>query len=602
MKRIKFINSIALLGLLALGATSCEDWLTIYPQDKVVEEDFWEDRNDLDGVRYRAYTNMAGTLTKFVLWGDLRSDSYTQNNGLTGGLSTRDTYKKIIEAKPDTTMDIFDWGSVYTTINTCNKVLEKGEVVLANDAQFTRTEWNEMKAEMVALRAFNYFYLLRAFKDIPYTTTTVSSDQDVKIFSYTSQMDVLDSLIEDLESVKGRAKNRFSKKADTKGLMTNTAIYALMADIYLWRSAMREGRNPDSTWWRDDAEKVIEYSQKSIDALAYQEKQAQSNYGEERGNEYEDYGLSQNYGINNCNLIANPELTNHYNNKREQISVPSYSAIFGGSDDGSTGNSSESIFELQFSNSDKRSTGVFTSIWGYNNSSAQLLVSGNAIKQIYESESKMNMDSRTWYSANKYVKQLTTDLDEPACMKYLNCNFQYANNRITANPNPNTYAHWIFYRLTDVMLMQAEAYAVLGGKDNFNKCKAIVDAIHKRSTVGEEAAKSAGTDRNGYIKLVMNERQIELLGEGKRWFDLVRWAERRGGGINPDPREPQYMDGAQGVQDMVKEFLISTHSDLESTLKNRIKNRYGLYCPIFYKELQASNYQIEQNPVWNREK
>jgi len=42
MKRIKFISNIALVGLMALGATSCEDWLTIYPQNKVVEEQFWE--------------------------------------------------------------------------------------------------------------------------------------------------------------------------------------------------------------------------------------------------------------------------------------------------------------------------------------------------------------------------------------------------------------------------------------------------------------------------------------------------------------------------------------------------------------------------------
>lgn len=600
MKKTKFIQ-IALLGIIVLGAISCEDFLTIYPQDKVVEEQFWEDKNDLEGVRYRAYASMGGNLDKFVAWGDLRSDSYEQNISLTSGTSTRDLYRKIIEAQLDSTMTLYDWGSVYTTIIMCNKVLDKGELVLENDPQFTVTEWNELKAEVIALRAFNYFYLLRAFKDIPFTKVAISKDEDVQIYPLTNQLAVLDSLIEDVESIQGRAKNRFPKKNDTKGLMTNTAIYALLADMYLWRSALREGRNPDSIWWQDDAQKVIEYSQKSIDALARQEQASQANYGKEQRTETEDYDLATKYQINNCNLIANPDLTSNYNGKREQLSVPSYTAIFGGNSDDSNGNSTESIFEMQFSNSDKRSTGIYSSFWGYQESS-QLMVSEAAIKAIYENETKMKQDSRIWYSANTNVSAVTNALNQPACLKYLNCAFRYANSIVTATPNTWSYANWIFYRLTDVMLMQAEAYAVLGGKSNNDKCKAIVDAIHKRSTVGEEAAKLSGSKRDDYIRLVMNERQIELLGEGKRWFDLVRWAERRGGGTMDDPREPQYKDGSVGVHDMDSIFMGNTYSDLVPTLTRRMKNRYGLYSPIYYKEIQASKYQIEQNPVWNREK
>ena len=43
-----------LLGLAGLGMTSCTDFLTLYPLDKVVEENFWEDNNDVEGVRYGA--------------------------------------------------------------------------------------------------------------------------------------------------------------------------------------------------------------------------------------------------------------------------------------------------------------------------------------------------------------------------------------------------------------------------------------------------------------------------------------------------------------------------------------------------------------------
>ncbi|MCR5821231.1 MAG: RagB/SusD family nutrient uptake outer membrane protein [Bacteroidaceae bacterium] len=616
MNNIKYIFHIALAAFMTLSISSCNDWLTVYPQNKVVEEDFWEDKNDLNGVRYAAYTQMSNTISKFIVWGDLRSDSYEQNySTLTKGTGTRDIYSKIISAQLDSTMSQYDWGDVYKTINYCNKVLSHGEEVLANDAQFTRTEWKQIKAEITALRALNYFYLIRAFKDIPYSTQVINSDKEVQYFNYTNQLDVLDTLIQDVESVKGQARNRFADKIDTKGLITNTAIYAILADMYLWRSALREGRNADSVlvstdttaaamkWWEADAYKVIEYSQASIDALANQESLSSSTFGS-LTSKTNDYGLS-NSGIMNCNLIANEDLTRDFTNKSSLFNIDSYNAIF------TNGNSSESIFEFQYNNNiDNRKNDFLVTFWGIGNSS-QLLVSNNAIKKIYnDNETNMNQDSRTWHSATFNVSatlstQDKPELNSPACVKYYNCTFSYdtnSNGISVLEAQYDSYSNFIFYRLADVMLMQAEAYAVLGGTANNTKCKAIVNAIHKRSTVNEAAAYSPGTTREDYITLVMNERQIELLGEGKRWFDLVRYAERIGGGQAQDPRETQYMDGATGVQNMVHKFIINTFPKEESAIKTRIKNRYGLYSPIYYKELKANKYIIPQNPVWNREK
>jgi hypothetical protein len=115
--------------------------------------------------------------------------------------------------------------------------------------------------------------------------------------------------------------------------------------------------------------------------------------------------------------------------------------------------------------------------------------------------------------------------------------------------------------------------------------------------------KTTDNNKDACIKLVMNERLVELLGEGKRWFDLVRYAERIGGGYNDDPREPQYKDCAEGVKDMIETFMKNSYySQLYTTLISRTQNRYGLYCPIYYRERSANHYLIPQNPVWSREK
>jgi hypothetical protein len=174
--------------------------------------------------------------------------------------------------------------------------------------------------------------------------------------------------------------------------------------------------------------------------------------------------------------------------------------------------------------------------------------------------------------------------------------------------------------MTEVMLIKAEALACIGGTDNNNKCKNLVNAIHRRSYCDFKNYREVDTDitsgtygnapstGSDLVKLAMNERQIELIAEGKRWFDLVRYAERN---ANPakesaDEREStdeQFVgDGQEGVQKMVNDFLQNSVQKLATVLAHRFKNRYGLYCPIYYMEVKASEGKITQNPVWNKSK
>ena len=198
------IKMVLLLVIAAWTMSSCQDWLTIYPQNQIVEDNFWEDKNDLEGVRYAAYQQMCNTLSKLVLWGDLRADSYRlcKTDQSTDG--TPELYQEIREGRieRDSANSYFDWSGLYQTINYCNKVLQHGPEVLANDKQFTNAEWLQMKAEITGLRALNYFYLIRAFKDVPYSTKVVNNDTEVMYFGATNQLVVLDSLIvEDRKSV-----------------------------------------------------------------------------------------------------------------------------------------------------------------------------------------------------------------------------------------------------------------------------------------------------------------------------------------------------------------------------------------------------------------
>ncbi|MBQ7442980.1 MAG: RagB/SusD family nutrient uptake outer membrane protein [Bacteroidaceae bacterium] len=591
----------AMLGIAMLGATSCNDFLTIYPQDRVVEENFWEDKNDLEGVRYGAYKQMASTVKNLIIWGDIRSDAYYINPDYNSQMGDYYTYKKILDAELDSTMGFYDWGSVYTTINFCNKVLSHGEEVLAKDAQFTQTEWNQMKAEMTALRALNYFYLIRAFKDIPYSNQVINSDEDTHPFTTTRGIDVLDTLISDVRSVAGLGRNRFGGTygtLDTKGQMTNTAIYALLAEMYLWRSALREGHGYSTDSIGSDADSVIFYAQRSLDALALQTQQTASSQFDRSQEKTNDYGS----GLSNANLIQNEDMQNDFN-AQSSVWIPSYEAIF------LSGNSDESILELQFNSADQREFKTVNELYGHS-SVSELCTSDQAFTNASKTGTT---DTRLWYTCTKRTEDSGSqdELSDPFMLKWSRCSFLSDGSKVrTYHTSSYTYNNWIIYRMTDVMLMMAEAYAVKsehGGTKatDTKKCRDIVDAIHKRSQLDQTTGLSATTDNTEQkcIDLVMKERLLELTGEGKRWFDLVRYAERFAGGHNPDPLEPQYTDGADGVTLIVDNYLAKgAYSRKASVLKNRIKNRYGLYSPYYYMELRANKYLFNQNPVWNREK
>lgn len=640
MKTIKNIcQALCFVGLMA-SASSCTDWLTIYPQNRVVEENFWEDKNDLEGVRYGAYRQMASTVSKLALWGDLRSDSYQDNGAIQGDISTHNTYLEIISGMPDSSMTVFDWAGVYTTINYCNKVLQHGEEVLERDKQFTTGEWVQMRAEMTALRALNYFYLIRAFKDVPYTTKVVNKDSEVEAFPLTNQLAVLDSIIKDCERVKGQARNRFSNKPDSKGMITNCAIYAMLADMYLWRASLHEGRhgkkgtdivNGEEVTHNvdDDYNKAIEYADLCLQSLAYQNSE-----------ETNSAGLSASivetldYGLTHCDMIKNDF------DGAAQAMVPKLEAqrmIFGEK------NSRESIFELQYSVSDGLKNSIVNSLYGFSNGT-HLAVNKHALDACYdggvtgEGDNGGMWDSRLWvWCQNKLSTGNETSAQAQSyyyCMKYhyvedgLNMEGSSNNREIKSVKYTSTeYNNWIIYRMTDVMLIKAEALACLGNT-NLNKVKAICNAIHRRSYCNfRNSSKVPNTDAsvqnscgNAYgsskksknnvtlsegLVYVMNERQIEFLGEGKRWFDLVRMAERCSYAKNDpvDPREPGVPNGQTGMTAMVELFLGSgSNSSYATTLTNRFKNRYGMYCPIYYMEVKASNGAIEQNPVWNKSK
>ena len=605
MKTNKIFKAATLLAVMSIGMTSCNDWLTIPPQDYIVEENFWEDKNDLEGVRYGVYQNMRGHVDKFIIWGDLRSDAYKLKT-VAANSTAREDYRNIIQANIDTTWTYYDWSTIYNTIGYCNKVLSHGDQVLENDKQFTASEWRQMRAEMVTLRALNYFYLVRAFKSVPFTTKIVNSDTDVEYFPQLPALAVMDSLIQDVESVAGQARNRFVKKEETKGMITNAAIYALLSDMYLWRASLREGRSINDTtitpaMVAEDYQKCILNSELSVAKLQDQFDEERKSIG--RGENMDDF-----ITWSSAPQFAGKNITFMYKNdideaQRGVVNLKAYEEIFG------KGNSYESIFEIQFNKEDSKSNSYVNHFWGPYESS-QLVTTFSDDKKD---------DARHWFSAWRNIDDEAIAASDFYCLKWMKAKPIFGTPlaslevEIKVAVEEEPYNNWIVYRLSDVLLNNAEARACLvklgvDKAENKKVCSQILRMINRRWWVdvvnGGDVSNdvsiaqkydidyTTNTDES-YLKHVMDTRKIEFVAEGKRWFDLVRYTERKSAAD----------DSEDAMRTMYNEFMNSITG--YEMARNRCENLWGLYSPIYYMECKAyraGGYNINQNPVWNKSK
>lgn len=105
-------------------------------------------------------------------------------------------------------------------------------------------------------------------------------------------------------------------------------------------------------------------------------------------------------------------------------------------------------------------------------------------------------------------------------------------------------ANWILYRLTDVMLMKAEALVCMAPDDENDATAnkhlrdsllragySIVNTINRRSdcnTIHTDIDYTTYASKTQMLNLVYDERERELMFEGKRWYDLVRRSLRDG--------------------------------------------------------------------------
>lgn len=581
--------AIALLGGLSL--CSCDDFLTIYPTDKTIGEEFWQNKEQVNQAATGAYTAMisGSNIERFIMWGDYRSDIMRKTSSL-----VNTDLDNISNVNLYPSCGYNNWSSFYAVINTCNLVIKHAQDVIAIDPDFTEGDYESVKAQMLGLRALCHFYLVRAFRDIPYETTAYEKEDDIVYGGQLAPDSTLQLCINDLmEAEKGCYKYGVFNSDDWRsvGLLSKDAIHAILADIYLWRASM---------WTKTDKAKADEYYQACID-YADQVIASHKQYYEE--NIRDQSNTSQGTATSPYYLIDGQNA--YYN-------------IF------TQGNSRESIFELQFDGNSNSNYMVCKYFYKWENAVSTFgMVSGTTTvgaslgdsptpasssatpTALYQSENdyrfytnsyNVNDANQASFEVRKMVDNSAITFDIPNRKQ----GFTYVQSRTYDSYKQN----WIIYRITDVMLMKAEAQTQLAGSTDAKLKEAfdVIQAVNNRSIAINTDALVYTNNYDKQSKLEMlclQERGRELCYEGKRWFDLLRYSYRHMKGV--DPTKTLYQIDPNGslypsLDDEDNDFKTILNAKYSTNIL-KFKNEAFLYWPIQEREIK-NNKLLHQNPVW----
>jgi len=504
-----------LILTLALSC-SCNKYLTLYPQNGTIRQQFWQNKEQLQSAVIGIYSSLiqgapsttnsnanrqlAETMFK---WGELRADNVTTP---IAGSFVDDV--NLMNANILSTNTEVQWYAFYRTINLCNTVLKYGPDVISIDQTLTQAQLNSYMAEALTIRSMMYFYLVKTFGDVPLKLAPTSTDNDLVLLAKTPQADVIKQILADLTTASQSAVYNYDVNGVknipfNKGRVTQYTIAALQADIYLWT-----------------------------------------------------------YDYNDC-ITACDKIINSGQFGLVAGDSNFFNTVY------SNGNSTESIFELQYDGSTTQVNPFYqmfnTSLGGA--LAAQVNVRGTLFPvDVFNDH---NVDIRAAIAANGGTGAIAKWIGTP--------------NTTTILTAATSFRHWIIYRYAEILLFKAEAEAYVGkGADALQ----LVQKIQTRANAILDPTLSLPlpdvNDADAVSFYVLDERDREFIYEGKRWYDLVRYAKRN------FPTTLHILTDA---------IAVNASPSLQQLLISKFRDPNSLYLPIYYNEITLDP-NLVQNPYY----
>lgn len=537
---------------------------TVVPPDVIVIENYWKTKADVENVVSNAYRLMTDFefSSRLLAWSELRGD-----NVIKGDYAPTDI-RSILDVNLLPTNSYTSWGDFYEVINNCNIVLKYAPSVLALDSEYTEEEWNVHRGEMLTIRALCHFYLVRTFRDIPLLTEVMSNDSQNLYPSQVSPIVALDQILTDLyeAEILVMKSGGYPTNTENKGRVTSDAVRAIIADVLLWKAAFTQYESVGSDGLCDQYyTECIAYCDLIID------------------------GVNQRGNFDFSNDGKDYPMVYSFNDEPQSEGNKAYDVVFG------TQNSEESILELQYSNNYYNS--FIPYFYGREEGNDAIIVASDYLSQMSSSITEGLYCSTDIRRASFINVMYESDKNLPIT-KYTarthNGVFSKLHSQLTPvyreieviDGRPAINSNWIMYRITDILLMKAEALSYRADATSMDLENAfeIVSAVYYRSNrIDEVAAEnrlSFPQNAEDMRALVLVERQRELAFEGKRWYDLVRKALCDG-------------ETAPMLDLLVEHKYESNHK----AIRTKLSNISSLFFPICEREINI-NPNLKQNEAY----
>ncbi len=221
---IKYINNkivkitAVALTLLVLSV-SCEDILDQQPISEIGPKNFWKNNTDAASGVAAIYDGMQEAYSqKYFLWGEFRSDNHVQSSQ---GSAAQNLSELVLQDLSDGNSQALRWGALYQMINRANQAIKNIPTITGYD--------KNLLAEAYALRAFAYFDVTRVWGSAPLFTEPTEGIVGVQKPRTDAITIINEVVIPDMlkaEELMAAFSNdfRFSK----------SSILAMQAEVYMW--------------------------------------------------------------------------------------------------------------------------------------------------------------------------------------------------------------------------------------------------------------------------------------------------------------------------------------------------------------------------------
>lgn len=463
MKIYKNIRGLLIASALVSSTFGCDDILDTEPASQVGEAQFWNSESDAElGVAAIYDAMQSAYSSKYFLWGEMRSDNFDP------GASATATALQLLENTLNSqNSSISNWSGLYRMILRANLAVNNLEQLDGNV--------DEYLGQAYALRAFAYFDAARVWGGAPLYLDAIKGLED-DIFRPKTQASQLFSevIIPDMlraEELIISPTNRFQ--------FSKASVYCLQAEVYMHLG--------EYALAKEAMDKMIALNEYSLVTTAT-----------------EFHGL-----------FWHEDEPANVGSEHEYIEESGPELIFS--------------IKYDLESADENTSGIY----GLFFSGVPSYYISRKLEEKWQEV--FPQDSAEWHA--KYPNYTPSTVDNEGRTVYGDYHRyvqlyegsvwgntkdvggrRYAKYNTTNYPGSRSDVDIVVYRYAGMLLLKAEAEMQLG---NLQEAVDLVNRVRSARDLPQISLADFQT-KDELHNTILDERQFELLGEGKRWWDLIR--------------------------------------------------------------------------------